>query len=360
MGRLDLGVLRERLRAREEDRAAVRVDVVRALFGVAEPGDHAVGVAQEQVGRVDEHAVGVGRRDGEAPRDRLGERLDDRAPLGRVLARGAVAVVALHHEHARADALEDYDATGAELPLVEPDRVRSEPGGERDLIEDLGVEARDLEVHPPRARVPVERHEAVDLLHPDGLGRQGRQLRGRVGRLRVLRSFVLSGGARDRPERHQDQRGGRAHGPRHSLTPSSVSRSARRVIAPPGRGFKRSNEAPPASAASPRPPAAGLGCARVTRNVRARAMERDRHESKAERKAESGGERRDDDPSPPAVVRHVEVAIVGSGFGGLGIAIRLKQSGVDDFVVLERAGDVGGTWRDNSYPGCACDVESHL
>ncbi|HEX8271690.1 MAG TPA: NAD(P)/FAD-dependent oxidoreductase [Longimicrobiaceae bacterium] len=54
------------------------------------------------------------------------------------------------------------------------------------------------------------------------------------------------------------------------------------------------------------------------------------------------------------------IAIVGSGFGGLGAAIRLKRDGVHDFVVLERAGDVGGTWRDNTYPGCACDVQSHL
>jgi cation diffusion facilitator CzcD-associated flavoprotein CzcO len=56
----------------------------------------------------------------------------------------------------------------------------------------------------------------------------------------------------------------------------------------------------------------------------------------------------------------MRVAIIGSGFGGLGAAIRLKHEGIDDFVVLERAGDVGGTWRDNTYPGCACDVESHL
>ncbi len=56
----------------------------------------------------------------------------------------------------------------------------------------------------------------------------------------------------------------------------------------------------------------------------------------------------------------IQVAIVGSGFGGLGTAIRLKQEGLGDFVVLERADDVGGTWRDNSYPGCACDVASHL
>ncbi|HEX2778348.1 MAG TPA: NAD(P)/FAD-dependent oxidoreductase [Gemmatimonadaceae bacterium] len=54
------------------------------------------------------------------------------------------------------------------------------------------------------------------------------------------------------------------------------------------------------------------------------------------------------------------IAIIGSGFGGLGAAIRLRLRGTSDFVVLERADDVGGTWRDNSYPGCACDVESHL
>jgi cation diffusion facilitator CzcD-associated flavoprotein CzcO len=57
---------------------------------------------------------------------------------------------------------------------------------------------------------------------------------------------------------------------------------------------------------------------------------------------------------------HVRIAIIGSGFGGLGAAIRLKQEGFGDFVVLERAGDLGGTWRDNTYPGCACDVQSHL
>ena len=54
------------------------------------------------------------------------------------------------------------------------------------------------------------------------------------------------------------------------------------------------------------------------------------------------------------------MAIVGSGFAGLGMAIRLREAGIDDFVVLEKADDVGGTWRDNSYPGCACDVPSHL
>jgi len=59
-------------------------------------------------------------------------------------------------------------------------------------------------------------------------------------------------------------------------------------------------------------------------------------------------------------LQNVQIAIIGSGFGGIGTAIRLKQSGIDDFVIFERATDVGGVWRDNTYPGCACDVQSHL
>lgn len=58
--------------------------------------------------------------------------------------------------------------------------------------------------------------------------------------------------------------------------------------------------------------------------------------------------------------RHHRVAIIGSGFGGLGLAISLTQRGITDFVVFERGGDVGGTWRDNTYPGAACDVPSQL
>ena len=55
-----------------------------------------------------------------------------------------------------------------------------------------------------------------------------------------------------------------------------------------------------------------------------------------------------------------EVAIVGTGFAGLGMAINLKKQGKESFVVLERANEVGGTWRENHYPGCACDIPSHL
>ena len=57
---------------------------------------------------------------------------------------------------------------------------------------------------------------------------------------------------------------------------------------------------------------------------------------------------------------HHRIVIVGTGFSGLGMAIKLRQEGELDFVLLERAGDIGGTWRDNTYPGCRCDVPSHL
>jgi cyclohexanone monooxygenase len=58
--------------------------------------------------------------------------------------------------------------------------------------------------------------------------------------------------------------------------------------------------------------------------------------------------------------RHVGVLVIGSGFAGLGTAIRLAQQGREDFLVVERGSEVGGTWRDNTYPGAACDVPSHL
>jgi cation diffusion facilitator CzcD-associated flavoprotein CzcO len=62
----------------------------------------------------------------------------------------------------------------------------------------------------------------------------------------------------------------------------------------------------------------------------------------------------------PEADQHFEIAIAGAGLAGVGMAIALKEDGREDFVVLERAGDLGGTWRDNSYPGCACDIPSVL
>src|SRR3954467_4332107 len=58
--------------------------------------------------------------------------------------------------------------------------------------------------------------------------------------------------------------------------------------------------------------------------------------------------------------RKHSIVIVGTGFAGICMGIRLKRAGIDDFVILEKADSVGGTWRDNHYPGAACDVQSHL
>ena len=53
------------------------------------------------------------------------------------------------------------------------------------------------------------------------------------------------------------------------------------------------------------------------------------------------------------------IAIIGAGFAGIGTAIQLEKAGIHSFTIFERAGEIGGTWRDNSYPGAACDVPSH-
>jgi cation diffusion facilitator CzcD-associated flavoprotein CzcO len=57
---------------------------------------------------------------------------------------------------------------------------------------------------------------------------------------------------------------------------------------------------------------------------------------------------------------HHRIGILGAGFGGLGVAIKLKQAGIHHFVIWERDSQVGGTWWANSYPGCQCDIPSHL
>lgn len=61
-----------------------------------------------------------------------------------------------------------------------------------------------------------------------------------------------------------------------------------------------------------------------------------------------------------SAVPPISIAIIGSGFGGLGMAHYLKQAGVHDFRIFEKSQDLGGVWRDNAYPGAACDVASHL
>ncbi len=57
---------------------------------------------------------------------------------------------------------------------------------------------------------------------------------------------------------------------------------------------------------------------------------------------------------------HYKIVIIGAGFGGMVLAAKLKRQGIDDFVLLERAATVGGVWRENTYPGAACDIPSRL
>ena len=67
------------------------------------------------------------------------------------------------------------------------------------------------------------------------------------------------------------------------------------------------------------------------------------------RNAETGG-----------LPEHVGIGILGAGFAGLGMAIRLEEAGIRDYLVCERDDEVGGTWWANTYPGCQCDIPSHL
>ena len=60
-----------------------------------------------------------------------------------------------------------------------------------------------------------------------------------------------------------------------------------------------------------------------------------------------------------SAIRNFDVIVVGAGFAGIGAAIKLREAGFD-FVVLEKAAAVGGVWRDNTYPDCACDIPSAL
>ncbi|HET8602997.1 MAG TPA: NAD(P)/FAD-dependent oxidoreductase [Marmoricola sp.] len=64
--------------------------------------------------------------------------------------------------------------------------------------------------------------------------------------------------------------------------------------------------------------------------------------------------------APRELPAHTRVLVIGAGFGGLGMAIKLDEAGFGDFLVVDKGDDVGGTWRDNTYPGAACDVPSQL
>ena len=63
---------------------------------------------------------------------------------------------------------------------------------------------------------------------------------------------------------------------------------------------------------------------------------------------------------PPETAKEYPVGIVGCGMSGIAMALQLKASGFTNITIFEQAEEIGGTWRDNTYPGCGCDVPSHL
>ncbi|HEY5645494.1 MAG TPA: NAD(P)/FAD-dependent oxidoreductase, partial [Pseudomonadales bacterium] len=66
------------------------------------------------------------------------------------------------------------------------------------------------------------------------------------------------------------------------------------------------------------------------------------------------------EPTDSTLPGHVTVLIIGAGPGGLCAGIELRRAGIEDFLILEKAAGVGGTWWHNRYPGAECDVQSHL
>lgn len=72
------------------------------------------------------------------------------------------------------------------------------------------------------------------------------------------------------------------------------------------------------------------------------------------------GENRSVTEQPPGEPDRSDIAVIGAGFGGLGMGYYLRKAGVDSFVIFEKGADVGGVWRENTYPGAGCDVPSHF
>jgi hypothetical protein len=161
--RLDLRILRKPLRPRQIERAAALVEPIAALARLTKRVDGAEGVAEEEGGGVDEHARAFGGLHLEAPEHGLREGVAHGPQLGGIGADGAVAVVRLDHQDLGADPLEGDDVRVAERAAIEAHRIRAEAGRERCLIQQLGVEPRDLHPHLALRLVPVDRDEAVDL-----------------------------------------------------------------------------------------------------------------------------------------------------------------------------------------------------
>jgi hypothetical protein len=181
-GGLDLRVAREGLGARQVERAAGGVHGVVALLAVPQARGHAVRVAQEEFGGVDEEPPARFRFDLEGPEDGRGERLRHRLALGGAAVDGAEARVGLDEQDPGPHALEPHEARVPELVAVQPDGIGPDAGGERDLVDQVLARVWDLEEELALLVVPMQGEEAVLVLQlrrarGDGVG--GGRCRGR-------------------------------------------------------------------------------------------------------------------------------------------------------------------------------------
>ncbi len=208
---LDLGVLGEGAGAVERDGGAGGIDLVGALLGACEGRGDVVGVAEEEVGGVDEdgafRAVGGGIFGLylEAGEDRLGEGLAYGELLGGVVGGGAEHLVGLDEQHLGADALEAYDATGGGLAAIEADVVGAGAVGQRVGVEEVLVEVGNLEVELAGLGIPVERKQAGHVLHGGGPGGDGGQMR--VG---LCCGFLSANGGECREKHGENEHGAHA------------------------------------------------------------------------------------------------------------------------------------------------------
>ena len=193
--RLHFRVVGKPLRPRQVERAPVAIHPEVPLPGAADPLRRAVGVAEEEVGRVHQHAVpglGLHRK---TPEDGGRESVFHGAHFLRVVADRPVGHIRLHEQDARADAHRFQDGGHAELSAVEAHRVAAQTGSERDLVEESLAAGNEFGEQFPGGLLPVERHEPGDRRHPGSP---------RLDRRRFAGAGALRPGGGRRGERERD------------------------------------------------------------------------------------------------------------------------------------------------------------
>ena len=135
-------------------------------------------VAEQEIGGIHQHAAVALGGHREAPEHRPGKGVLNRAALGGVGARGTERLVGLDQQHLGPDALERHDFSGALLAAIEADVVRPQAGGQTGGVQEIHVEARDLEPQAAGSLVPIKREVAIQLQHAAGAFVNGRRASG--------------------------------------------------------------------------------------------------------------------------------------------------------------------------------------